>query len=347
MKYFYAFVLLISVRLATAQDIHFSQYYAAPINLNPANTANINGTFRAAANYRNQWFLIPVSNEIAPYQTVQGSFDMAVLRNKLGNDGFGFGVNVYHDRAGNGSLVTNSAMASIAYHKAVDRYGRSRFSLGFQAGIVQKQVNLNNLIFESQLDPSGTFWDENISNQEADYTAKSILYPDMNIGAMWTSMPKPRFRYYLGFSLNHIARPRESFLNDQQNRLQHRYVVHGGMEIFTNRKLEFSFAPTFLMMLQNNAQQYQVGLAFNNDYSETLGWFASVSGRINTTGTDAAIIGAGIEVYDVRIGLSYDVNLSGLRTASRAQGAAEIGVVYIFGKERTGPIQYHKYCPRF
>ncbi len=332
---------------AFSQDIHFSQYYAAPVHLNPALTANVNGAFRFAANYRNQWFLIPTQNQRAPYQTFQGSFDAPILREKLGNDGFGFGLNVYHDRAGNGVLSTLSAMGSVAYHKAVDRYGRSRISVGLQAGIVQKRVNISNLIFENQLDAATGFWNENLSNGESGFSNDAILYPDVAVGALWSSAPKTKFRYYLGFGANHLSRPRESFLGDERNRLPVRYVVHGGMEIFTSRKQDFSFAPTFLFMLQNNAQQYQVGLGFNYDYSDDLGYFGSISTRFSTGNADAAIIGVGMEFYNVRLGISYDINFSSLRTATRAQGAVEVGLVYIFRKEKQGPIQYHSYCPRF
>src|SRR5579863_2409265 len=100
-------VLLVVVYAVTsnAQDIHFSQYYASPLSLNPALTGNVNGVFRASFNYRNQWFNIPTLNSIAPYQTYQASFDMPLLRDRLGNDGFGVGAMFYNDKAGDGALT--------------------------------------------------------------------------------------------------------------------------------------------------------------------------------------------------------------------------------------------------
>ncbi|MCS6819682.1 MAG: PorP/SprF family type IX secretion system membrane protein [Chitinophagales bacterium] len=343
---FFALFLCLNF-FVSGQDIHFSQYYAAPVFLNPALTANVNGVFRAAANYRNQWFLIPTQNLRAPYQTIQGSFDMPILRDRLGNNGFGFGINVYHDRAGNGVLTTTTALASIAYHQAVDRFGRSRFSLGLQAGVTNKAINLNNLLFESQFDQSIGFWNENLSNQESPIDNTSIIYPTVNVGVLWASHPKNQFRYYLGYAANNVSRPRESFLNDPRNRLQIRHVVHAGMEIFTSRDMNFSFSPMFLFMIQNIAQAYQAGLGFNYEHTDELGFFGSVSNRFSPGNPDAVIVGFGVEFYNVRLGISYDFNYSGLRTATRAQGAAEVGAVYIFRKEKTGPIQYSKYCPVF
>ncbi len=335
--------LLVSILCfsAFAQDIHFSQYYASPLTLNPALTANINGVFRMAANYRNQWFTIPTLNSIAPYQTYQYSFDMPILREKLGNDGFGFGGMFYGDKAGDGALATYCGLVSVAYHKAVDRYGRARVSLGIQAGVVSKQIKINNLIFENQLDNFG--WNPSLFNGETNFNNKNILYPDVNVGALWSHAPKDIFRYYFGFAANHVSRPRESFLGDSRNRLDIRYVAHGGMEIFTNRDYSFSISPTFLFMVQSNAQQYNFGIGLNYWASDNVAIFGGGWYRVK----DAVILNAGVEFYNLRIGLSYDVNHSNLRTASRAQGGVEVSAVYVFKKERPQAIQYEKYCPNF
>lgn len=56
-KIFLAFAILLSACYSNkvlAQDPQFSQYYAAPLYLNPALTG-INQNGRAGVNYRNQW----------------------------------------------------------------------------------------------------------------------------------------------------------------------------------------------------------------------------------------------------------------------------------------------------
>ena len=40
---------------ANAQDIHFSQFYNAPLKLNPGNAGAFRGDLRVISNYRNQW----------------------------------------------------------------------------------------------------------------------------------------------------------------------------------------------------------------------------------------------------------------------------------------------------
>lgn len=337
--YLTVFVVLFTFH-AFAQDIHFSQYYASPLTLNPALTANINGVFRANFNYRNQWFTIPVLNSVAPYQTYQASVDAPILRERLGNDGFGFGGTFYADRAGDGALTTYCGMVSIAYHKAVDRFGRGRVSLGLQAGVVSKQVKFSDLIFESQLDNFG--WNPALSNGE-NFTNRNIIYPDVNIGAMWTHAPKEMWRYYLGFSMNHLSRPKESFLGDARNRLNYRYNVQAGMEIFLDNNYDFSISPTFLFMMQSNAQQYNFGLGVNYWINDDVAIFGGGFYRV----MDAVIFNLGVEFFNTRVGLSYDINHSSLKAASRAQGAVEVSLIYVFKKERPRSIQNEKYCPYF
>ena len=65
----------------SAQDIHFSMFYASPITLNPALTGVFDGTYRVAAIYRNQWQSVST-----PYNTFAASFDIKLLQDKLKNE---------------------------------------------------------------------------------------------------------------------------------------------------------------------------------------------------------------------------------------------------------------------
>ena len=108
--------MILACLAAQGQDIHFSQYFASPLTLNPATIGGFNGQFRFAANYRNQWYFLKsrYDGSRAGYATYSGSYDIRLLRKKLKYDQFGVGVMVFNDKAGDGGLSNLTAMAGAA-----------------------------------------------------------------------------------------------------------------------------------------------------------------------------------------------------------------------------------------
>ena len=69
------------------QDLHFSQYFNAPLLVNPANTGfNPDYDYRFGGNYRNQW--ATVGN---PYKTMSIWGDVKVLGDRFENGWLGLG----------------------------------------------------------------------------------------------------------------------------------------------------------------------------------------------------------------------------------------------------------------
>jgi hypothetical protein len=84
--------------LLFAQDIHFSQFNFSPLSQNPAYTGVFDGDVRFVANYRNQWFTVPVS-----YNTFAFSTDGNVKTWKE-THGLSLGGMFYYDRAGDSQI---------------------------------------------------------------------------------------------------------------------------------------------------------------------------------------------------------------------------------------------------
>jgi len=67
---------------ASAQDLHFSQYFNAPLLTNPANTGfEPDADWRAGINYRNQW--AGILNY--PYKTMSAWGDAQIFNNRFEN----------------------------------------------------------------------------------------------------------------------------------------------------------------------------------------------------------------------------------------------------------------------
>ncbi|RMG95844.1 MAG: type IX secretion system membrane protein PorP/SprF, partial [Chloroflexi bacterium] len=119
--------LTITMLTVKGQDIHFSQFYFSPLTLNPALTGLSEGDYRIAGIYRNQW-----ASVTTPYVTYSVSYDMRLLKEKLGNDLFGVGGMMFNDKSGDGHLTNLTLMASAAYHKLLGE--KHYLALGVQGG---------------------------------------------------------------------------------------------------------------------------------------------------------------------------------------------------------------------
>lgn len=348
---FVAFVAIISCHSAFGQDIHFSQFYASPLTLNPAMTGLMEGCYRGAINYRNQY------SGLAPYNTVSASYDMVLLRNRIGNtaDHLGAGIMFFNDKAGFGSLTNTSVMGSVAYHKAFDKDGRIRLSLGFQGGLVHKALDFSKLTFENQL--VGTGFDPSQPNGEA-IEDNVTNYFDMRAGGILSVGINKNVGLYIGGASFHLTEPTESFLG-QDNTLDSRMVVHAGVNIYPTNSL--SITPNFIYMSQAGASELNTGALVGYYFDSGRGYRASrgssalyIGGqmRLNPGSegdlTDAFIILAGVEYNEFRFGVSYDITISDLANANNGQGGIELSLIYEMNCEPQGRRSYPPTsCPRF
>src|SRR5215467_12867108 len=90
-------IAMLMIVSASAQDIHFSQYYSAPLTINPALTGGFAGDYRAGVNYRTQWGSVTV-----PYRTFDLYGDLNIGRRLISRNFWAVGLNVISDRAGDG-----------------------------------------------------------------------------------------------------------------------------------------------------------------------------------------------------------------------------------------------------
>ena len=137
-----SFALLGSVALK-AQDIHFSQFYLSPLNLNPAMTGVMNCNVRLVANYRNQWSSVLKANAFNTYSV---SYDQRIAVGRY--DFFGIGGSFVGDSAGESDFSTIQGKLSLSYAKKMGGYrAKSHYlSFGADVGITQTSVDFQNLL---------------------------------------------------------------------------------------------------------------------------------------------------------------------------------------------------------
>lgn len=325
-------MLVFFASLLCAQDIHFSQFYASPLTLNPALSGFHDGTFRVAGIYRNQWRSVTT-----PFQTYGASFDMRLLQKKLKKDVFGVGGSIVYDKAGDGDLSNMGIMASASYHKALGQGSKHFIGIGLQGGFVQRSLNTSSLSFPSQYS-NGTF-DLSIPNGEQNLN-DNTGYFDMNAGVLWSSKFGSRLGVFAGGTIFHVIPPTESFLNDN-NKLSMRYLAHAGLNVKASEHIYIT--PNFLFMHQNAAREINCGAALEYHFKDANNTIVSLGGWYRVE--DAAVVSASVEHRGIRLGVAYDVNTSPLEPASNNRGAFEIALIYI-GKIKKTDAPVLVPCPR-
>lgn len=332
------FTLLIGVSLVSvtkAQDPNFSQFFASPLTLNPALTGKFDGAFRVAGNYRNQW---PTINNAFVTKTV--SLDFGIMKNRLDEiDQLGVGILAVTDRAGDGVLTTNYAGGSIAYHKGLDEDGFHQIGAGFQGTFVSKRLDVTKVTFADQLTPLGF---TGVTNEIFDSKQINVSYFDLNAGVLYNGSTNGYNNFYIGASMYHINRPKESFQGGDYL-LNTRTTIQAGGKIPVGSYNYLHIAANHSM--QANAHNTVVGGAFsynvNNNDEDPVNVFIGAWYRLN----DAAIPYFGLEFKGVHIGASYDANTSSLKPASNSRGGMELSLIYI--KKPSDPNAKKLNCPRF
>jgi type IX secretion system PorP/SprF family membrane protein len=350
MKSFKAFCVGCLVALwmvpLSAQDIHFSQFYLSPLNLNPALTGVMNCNTRIVANYRNQWASVLRSNSFNTYSV---SYDQRIAAGRY--DYFGVGGTFWGDRAGEANFSTLTGKVALSYSKRMGGSGDEGQYLvfGLEGGVAQRSIDFLNLRWGTQHDGEGGF-NPNLDSQEEKFDRDNFLFADMAAGLLWFSVFENGQNFYIGGAYHHLNRPNQSFSSEENDLLFSRYTIHAGGEFLVGEKL--GLVPGVIYMKQGPSFQLNAGTSFKFRFNQRggvnqsfqLGLWGRIANNLDAgTLTDAVILSTRFDFDQFSLGFSYDVNVSPLQPASNAQGSFEFAMVYkICSARRVGT-----YCPEF
>ena len=309
MKKIYKIILpffLFQLHIAIAQDTQFTQFYTAPMNLNPAFTG-ANACSKITLMYRNQW--PGVSNV---YKSKLVSVDHAIK-----NSNFGLGLTFATDEAGTGNLKTTVINPSISYQAKINRFSALRF--GIQPGFGIKSVNFDNLTFGDQIYRGG-----NVATVE--FIPQKKSYFDLGAGIIYTNSD-----YWAGVSVYHITSSNESLYGDPLNALPVKYSLQGGAKFDLQKdekdKRQKKYITTVVhYQAQNKFDQFDLGFYFTQNFF-TLGcWYRGLPGlkayKPGYANNDAVAFIVGLQTDRIKIGYSYDKTISNLSGISK--GAHEV-----------------------
>ncbi len=318
-----------------AQDIHFSQFYNAPLHLNPALTGVSKADIRAVGIYRSQW-----NAANAPYKTILASVENRFYSIDHESWWLSGGMSVFYDRAGDSRFSTTNVQLSGSYTRMLNKTNFLTF--GLAGGFGQRRFEIQNLTFDNQW--NGSIFDENRPINE-NFDEPNLAYPDFSIGLNWRGQAKSsRSKIDLGVSSFHFNRPNQSFQPNDKSQLPQRMSMYVMPTIEVAPKVDIVGATSF----QNQGSDVEAlgGIAgrlhLSEQKSKEIAVQFGVTFRFNSIG-DALVPAAELHYHQWIVGLSWDLNVSGFSVATNRNGGPEIGIQYLFKKVL--PLKAYQACP--
>lgn len=303
-----------------AQDFQYSQFYAAPLFLNPAFTGASDLT-RVGMNYRNQWPGLDHSFNTYSAYIDHYMFDI--------NSGIGLIFN--------GSMESKARLnqneIGLLYSYRLKLGHESFLRVGGQVSYVARDAYFGDLVFGSQLDINrGTISNDSGEGLPEDFRHR---FADFNFGMLYHSQT-----YWLGVSAHHLTQPNVSFIDDNISKLPMRLSAHGGIKIdlgegfinnyFSNSRQERSAFLAFNYKHQDPFNQLDLGAQFFIQPLVMGVWYRGfpVKYALPNNESIVGLIGFTLE-SGLDIGYSYDFTISKM-ALRQSGGAHEISIRYSF-----------------
>ena len=298
-----------------AQDVELSQYWAAPLHMNPAMTGISYGP-RVALSYRNQW--PELGNGFnGGYTTYMAAVDGFIPKAKSG-----IGLVYTGDYIYNGALFSNKITLSYAYQIKFSR--KLGMRIGLEGSFIHRGIKWGSLTFSDMIDPYTGFYNNidqpNPTNETAPSTTQSFA-GDAGAGVLLFNNI-----FYAGFSIRNLAMPKTSFFKSVNNSgMPFRMAGQVGANFKIKHKNEHRYnifvSPNVLIANQGKAVQANAGVMAGISLVYFGGWF-----RYAYNNPDAIIAVVGIKKGKFRFGYSYDYTIS--KMMGKTGGAHELSFIF-------------------
>ena len=317
---------------ASAQDLHFSQFFEAPLLRNPSLAGIFTGDIRVQAVYRDQWNTITDAYKTG---SLSAEYKMSVGK---GSDYLTLGLQTLYDRAGTVSWISSHLLPALNYHKSLSSEVNRYLSLGFMAGLVSRRFDRSKMTTNTQYDGRGV--GEN-------FIGSQFSNIDASVGMSFNTQLNENVNnnMFVGLAYHHFTRPQNSFYRTQNVAILPKWVASAGVKL--------SVTPISYLTIQGDFSSQGpfnevvagalYGIKLGDDYENPL---YTLHGGAFLRWNDALIPTIKVDYRPFSMFFSYDVNVSKLKTSSHGRGGFEAGVSYIGFLEKGGSLN-SMLCPKF
>ncbi len=298
-----------------AQDIRFSQFYQAPLYLNPAFTGT-SDVGRAGLNYR-----IQGTSSQSNFTTLSAFVDYNFVDYQINT-----GLLILDDKDEFSGYNSTTIAIPVSYDFQVSDWLAIKPALQFS--YTGNRINFSDILFADQLDGQGNFMGQTAENFEGN----RVNFFDVAFGTLVFGQD-----YWVGVAAHNLLENNITFLADGQEILQRRVSVHGGYRFDLSGRgynrlrrprnaPERSVMPSVSLVTQGDFTQIDIGLYATIEPVMLGTFYRNIP--VGDNNNDAVSLMAGVRKFGFTFGYSYDYYLN--HNTVSPGGAHEFSLTYVF-----------------
>jgi len=332
-----AFILLVFCQVdeINAQDFHYSQFYNAPMSVNPALTGIFNGDERFSGSLRDQWRSVRV-----PWFNFSLGYDRKFYPKKSTKGFWGAGLYFNYDTQGDSNLKLANINLSGSYTRILTR--NHLITLGALVGYSSRAFDPTNLTWDRQWDQQRNEFNIGLGSGET-FSYERFGFIETGLGLNYRWQRSTRTKLDLGIGGFHLTTPKARFITSTVSQdLPIRLSFYGIFSKELSDKLDLQLDAMF--QKQNAYDELLFGGYLNFYLNQQRGKEFQFRVGVGYRTRQAIYPKLGIEFNNIFISASYDIYLDDF-SQEHGGGGPELHLRYII--KHVKPLGKFKVCPIF
>ncbi len=250
-----------------------------------------------------------------------------------------------YDKAGTVALTATHILPVINYHKSLSSEKNMYLSLGFMGGLVQRKLDRSKITTNSQF--NGTDYDPTLSDGET-FSNAGYSYLDGSVGLSFNSQvgQTDYNNLFIGAAYHHFNKAAKvSFYNDSRIQMLPKIVLSAGVRMGVSESSFVTFQGDYAK--QGGSTETIGGMLYSYKLDDPSDPKYIFHAGAFVRWKDALIPVVKMEYKPMAFALSYDVNVSPLKTASQGGGGFELSISYQAFFDRDNSAKNAVRCTRF
>ncbi len=331
-KLLFAFLIFTILKI-NGQDMHYSQFYNTPQNINPALTGLFNGDHRFTASMRDQWRFVPV-----PWFTFSGAYDRKLYVLKGEKHFLGAGAIFNHDRQGDGKLNLTSLSVNAAYHRLLTP--NHIVSGGLVLGFASRGFDSQSFTWDHQW--NGDAFIASLGSGEGFDNFERVSFLESGAGFNYRYQKSSRTFADIGIGALHLIKPNTAFYGTAVSKLPSRITLSAVGQIKVADILDIQLSG--LHHKQGVYNEIVVGGLGKIYLSQKRGKETQLHLGLGYRTAGSWIPTGAFQYNNIYVGFSYDIDKTGFNeTVKISRGGPEVHVRYFIANVK--PLKAAKVCP--